>query len=156
MENVFLKIDLVLATSLTGLLCGASLDQSIKQLPARHIIGIKAFSTYAKAADLKNGVIWYAFLGIGAALASISTTLLAWKNNIDERIALPIYLGGFFAISHSICTFLAAPLYHQQKKTDDEPILQKLFKRFERIQTLRSIFLSLNFLAFIWVYFYAL
>jgi hypothetical protein len=156
LENIYLKTCLIIAASLTGLLCGASLDQSIKQLPARHIIGVTAFSAYAKAADLKNGVLWYAILGIGAALASIVTAILAWKYHTPERYALPLYLGGLFAISHSICTMLAAPAYHLQKRINDEEALRRLFNRFERIQTFRSIFIALNFLAYIWVYFKAL
>ena len=41
MEDSLLKAALLTATGLTGLLCGAALDQSIKQLPARHIIGVR-------------------------------------------------------------------------------------------------------------------
>jgi hypothetical protein len=115
-------------------------------------MGVKAFSGYAKAADLKNGVLWYAILGVGAALASIFAAILAWKYHIPERYALPLYLGGVFAISHSICTMLAAPIYHKQKTTNDEDALKKLFNKFERIQTLRSIFIILNFLAYIEIF----
>lgn len=156
LENVFLKTSLIIAASLTGLLCGASLDQSIKQLPARHIIGVKAFSAYAKAADLKNGVPWYAILGVGSALASVVTAIIAWDHHTHESYALPLYLGGLFAISHSICTILAAPTYHKQKTTNDEEALRRLFNRFEKIQTFRSIFIAFNFLTYMWVYIKAL
>lgn len=141
----------VLATTLTGMLCGASLDQSIKQLPARHIIGMKAYSAYAKAADLKNGVPWYAVLGISAALASIITAIFACIHHSPTPIAIPLYLAGVFAICHSICTSQAAPTYHAQKKISDDNALVKIFDKFERIQTLRSVFISLNFLCFIWI-----
>jgi hypothetical protein len=150
MEDTALKAALITATTLTGLLCGASLDQSIKQLPARHVIGVKAFSAYAKAADLKNGVIWYAVLGIGAALASIATAVLAWRCHTDERYNLPLYLGAAFAICHTVCTTQAAPTYHGQKKISDEEGLIKLFNKFELIQTFRSAFIVLNFLCYIW------
>jgi hypothetical protein len=152
-ENIYLKTCFIIAASLTGILCGASLDQSIKQLPSRHIIGVKAFSAYAKAADLKNGVLWYAILGIGAALTSIVTAILAWKYQVPECCTLSLYSGGIFAISHSVCTMLAAPTYHKQKTTNNEEDLRRLFNRFERIQTFRSIFIVLNFLSYIWVYF---
>jgi hypothetical protein len=42
-----------------GLLVGASLDQSVKQLPTRRRIGVVAFSEYSKAGDLGHGVVWY-------------------------------------------------------------------------------------------------
>ena len=156
MEDILLKTCFLTATTLTGLLCGASLDQSIKQLPARHIIGMKAFSAYAKAADLKNGVPFYAILGIGAALTSIIAAILAWKYHAGEIYALPLYLGGVFAICHSICTTHAAPTYHGQKKIQDEEELKKLFNKFEMIQTFRSTFIALNFLCYIWLLIIAL
>ena len=150
MQESFLKGIILLATTLTGLLCGASLDQSIKQLPARRIIGVKAFSEYAKAADLKNGVAWYGILGIGAALSSLITAILTWIYYPTADYSIPIFLSGAFAICHSICTTFAAPAYHKQKKIEAEDELKKLFNRFERIQTLRSVFIVLNFLCFIW------
>jgi hypothetical protein len=153
MMDTLLKESFITATGLTGLLCGASLDQSIKQLPARHVIGVKAFSVYAKAADLKNGVVWYAILGIGAALASIVTAILVWKTHVNESYSLPLYLGGIFAICHTVCTSQAAPTYHKQKKVEDESELKKLFSKFEMIQTFRSVFITLNFLCYMWVLF---
>jgi len=151
MQDILFKITLITAASLTSLLCGASLDQSIKQLPARRIIGVKAFSEYAKAADLKNGVLWYAILGVGAALSSIITAIVAWHFNVNDY-SLPVYMGAVFAICHSVCTSLAAPTYHSQKKTQDEEALRKLFNKFERIQTFRSAFIALNFACYIWVF----
>ncbi|HTA27992.1 MAG TPA: hypothetical protein VK809_09390 [Bacteroidia bacterium] len=150
MEDTFLKICFITALTLTGLLCGASLDQSIKQLPARHVIGLQAFSNYAKAADLKNGVIWYALLGVGAALASIITAIITWHGHENENYALPLYLGVFFAICHTICTTQAAPTYHKQKKINDAEELKKLFHKFETIQTFRSVFITLNVLSYLW------
>jgi MFS family permease len=156
LENIYLKICFIIAATLTGILCGASLDQSIKQLPARHVIGMKAFSAYAKAADLKIGVPWYAIIGIGSALASITAAILTWEYHTGESYSWLLYLGGIFAVLHSVCTMLAAPTYHKQKKIDDEESLRKLFNRFERIQTIRSVFISLNFLAYIGVFIKAL
>ena len=156
MEDPLLKAALLTATGLTGLLCGASLDQSIKQLPARHIIGVQAFSAYAKAADLKNGVIWYAVLGIGAALASIITAALAWQGHLQSSLGLPVYLAAAFAVCHTICTIQAAPTYHSQKRISDDEGLTKLFNKFEMIQTFRSVFILLNFLCFIWALFFLL
>jgi len=47
-------------------IAGASLDQSIKQLPARHCLNV-AYSAYSQASDLGNGIVFYAVLGVGAA-----------------------------------------------------------------------------------------
>jgi hypothetical protein len=65
-----------LAIVVDGLLAGASLDQSIKQLPARHRIGMRAFSAYSRASDLASGLYWYAPLGIAGAVLTLATA--AW------------------------------------------------------------------------------
>jgi hypothetical protein len=62
---------LLAAAGANGLLTRASLDQSIKQLPARHRIGVLAFARYSQAADLANGVAWYTVLGVGTALLTL-------------------------------------------------------------------------------------
>ncbi len=143
-----MQITIFTTTLVTGILCGASLDQSIKQLPARHRIGIKPFSAYAKAADLKNGVVWYAILGIGSAVGSLLAAALVWKQNYES--VYPIYLAALFAVAHTICTSLAAPLYMKQKHLDDEGALTRLFNKFERISAIRSVFITANFLCLLW------
>ncbi|MCW3127522.1 MAG: hypothetical protein JWO03_3180 [Bacteroidetes bacterium] len=150
MEDVLFKTCFITATALTGMLCGASLDQSVKQLPARRVIGVKAFSAYARAADLKNGIPFYAILGVGAALTAILAAILAWIYHKDSAIALPVWLAGILAICHTFCTTQAAPTYFKLKKTDNEEALKKLLDKFERIQTIRSAFILLNFLCYIW------
>src|SRR5690349_4238220 len=92
-----------LATAFNGLLAGASLDQSLKQLPARHRMGVIAFSLYSRSADLShNGVVWYAFTGISAALLTIAAavaTLVAGGAH-----PLPILLAAIVSVLHSIVT----------------------------------------------------
>jgi hypothetical protein len=62
------------ATAATGLLAGASLDQSIKQLPTRKI-GVVAYSQYNWASDLRQGILFYGLLGVSAALLNIAAAL---------------------------------------------------------------------------------
>jgi hypothetical protein len=144
-----LKISFLTAIVFAGLLSGASLDQSFKQLPARHRIGLTAYSTYAKAADLKNGVLWYAIIGIGTAISTIITAIIVWKSDQIENFSVPIYAAAIFSLCHSICTSQAAPTYFRLKIVDDEKSLGKIFKKFEVIQTVRSIFVVLNFIALV-------
>ena len=73
---------LLIATGVTGLLAGASLDQSIKQLPARHQIGVASFSRYGQAADLGNGVAFYASLGIAVLLLNVGTAIAAYAHSL--------------------------------------------------------------------------
>ena len=151
MASEILKFSFISAIILTALLCGASLDQSIKQLPARHIIGARAFSEFQIAADLKNGVPLYAFLGIGAALTAILTAIFALLNLDKEVYKLPLLIGGILAVCHSICTAMAAPTNFSQKGIQDEEKLRRIHNKFERIQTIRSAFIVLNFACYIWV-----
>jgi hypothetical protein len=64
------------SAAVNGLLAGASLDQSVKQLPARLAIGNIADSKYSRAADLGNGIASYSILGVGAAVLAIAA---AWS-----------------------------------------------------------------------------
>ena len=45
----------IAAAVANGAMVGATLDQSVKQLPARHRIGPVAYAAYARAADLTGG-----------------------------------------------------------------------------------------------------
>jgi hypothetical protein len=98
-----------LAIVVDGLLAGASLDQSIKQLPARHRIGMRAFSTYRRASDLASGVFWYACLGIAGAVLTLASAAwgLALELSPDQR--LPLLLAAALAIAHSLRTARAGP-----------------------------------------------
>jgi hypothetical protein len=83
---------LAAATAADGILAGASLDQSIKQLPARHRMGAIAFSVYSRAADLSpNGIIWYALLGNGAAIFTLATAIAAF---FQGTASSPLFLEG--------------------------------------------------------------
>ena len=56
-----------IAAVVDGLLAGASLDQSIEPLPARHRIGVRAYSAYSRASHRANGRFWLLPLGVGGA-----------------------------------------------------------------------------------------
>jgi hypothetical protein len=62
---------LALALAANGMITGAALDQTIKQLPARQEIGLAAYSAYAQSADLSQGVPWYGGLAISTALLAL-------------------------------------------------------------------------------------
>lgn len=142
---------LVAATAADGILAGASLDQSIKQLPARHRMGVSAFSVYSQASDLGPGIVWYAVLGIGAALLTLATALAALAQGAAAPHAAPIYVAAGLAALHSLVTTQAAPTNFQQRKAaNDEAALTAIFNRFERWQTLRVVLQVLTFAAALW------
>jgi hypothetical protein len=60
-----------------AILAGLSLDKVIVQLPARRRIGVTAYATYARAADLGNGIAFYAAVGVGAAVLTLAAFAVA-------------------------------------------------------------------------------
>jgi hypothetical protein len=142
---------LVAATAADGILTGASLDQSIKQLPARHRMGALAFAAYSQASDLGPGIVWYASLGIGAAVLTIATALAAFFQGAAAPHIVPLSLAAALAILHTFTTTRAAPTNFRQRKVgNDEAALTAIFNRFERWQTARVILQTLTFAAALW------
>ena len=142
---------IVIAAALNGLLAGASLDQAIKQLPTRHRIGVVLYSTYSKNADLGNGLPWYAGMGIGSVLVTLSAALAALSQQIPLETAFPIYTAAALSVLHSLVTAQAAPLiFRQRQHENDEASLTKLFNRFARLHLFRALFQVLAFAALLW------
>lgn len=141
---------LVAAMIANGLLVGASLDQVVKQLPARHRIGVVAFSDYSKAGDLGHGIAWYAALGIGAALLTIIAALVGLTDEPDTQSSA-LWLALLLTVAHSLTTARAAPLNFSQRAAAGDPArLEAIFDRFERWSRARSALQVLTLLSVAW------
>jgi hypothetical protein len=143
---------LIAALALNGLLAGASLDQSLKQLRARHKLGADAFSAYLRAADLGPGVLFYATLGIGAAAATIAFALAVWwAAPAAQTLRIPAYGAGILSVLHSIVTAFAAPVNFSQRRypigAGNEKPIARILDRFARLQHLRSALQVATFLS---------
>jgi hypothetical protein len=144
---------LALAAAVDGVLAGASLDQVLKQLPARHRLGVRAFSAYSRAADLANGVVWYAALGIGGAVLTLVAAGWALALALPPGQSLPVLLAGGLAIAHSLTTARAAPINWSQRAAaamDDEVALAAIFRRFARWSAVRASLQLATFLVMVW------
>jgi len=142
---------LIAAIALNGILVGASLDQSIKQLPVRHRIGAVTYSAYCRAADLGNGIAWYGSIGIGAALITIAVAIAAYLQRSSSPDTPLIYIAAALSILHTLATTQAAPImFSQRSHENDEAALAAIFNRFERWQTLRALLQVLTFGALLW------
>jgi hypothetical protein len=140
------------ATAVTGLLAGASLDQSIKQLPSRKRLGLVQYSNYSRAADLGTGLWWYSLLGVSAALLSAAAGIyvLTHAGSGGQRAAGIVCAA--LALLHSFTTTRAAPiLLSQRLVVDDVAVLTRIFTKFVRWQTVRVILQTLNFFALLWL-----
>ncbi|WIG61270.1 MAG: hypothetical protein OJF49_004018 [Ktedonobacterales bacterium] len=139
---------IAVATAADGILAGASLDQSIKQLPARHKMGMVAFSAYSTAADLGSGIVWYATLGIGAAFLTIVAAVVVFLQAAPAAQAWPIYVAAVLSVAHSLATTQAAPTnFRQRHAAGDEKQLAAIFAKFARWQTVRATLQVLTFAA---------
>ena len=149
---VDITVLLVIAeTALNGIAAGASLDQSIKQLPARHRIGVVAYSAYSQASDMGNGLFWYAGVGISAVLLSLATAVVAFFQHVSPVHAVPIDLvAGLFLLHLLITLTRAAPILLSQRRSQEAAKLSIIFDRFERWQTLRVLVDVLIFGVTLW------
>jgi hypothetical protein len=139
------------ATALNGILAGASLDQSIKQLPARHHIGLVAYSTYSRASDLGNGILWYAGIGIGAAALAIAVAVVAYMQGLSIAQAPLVYSAAILSALHTFITARAAPTnFSQRNYTNDTMRLAVIFDLFARLQALRALVQVLTFGILLW------
>ena len=143
---------LVGATLMLGLLAGASLDQSIKQLPARHRLGAVAFSQYSRAADLAAGVPFYGILGIGALLFSLGSALAAFFQGVTPPASTWLYLGAGLAVLHTLVTARAAPLNLSQRHIpeNDEAQLARVLDKFTLWQNMRCMLQVIDFGVTLW------
>jgi hypothetical protein len=142
---------LVAAVIGNGLLVGASLDQSIKQLPTRRRIGVVAFSDYSRAGDLGHGIAWYAALGIGAALLTVLAAVVGLTDRPDGQTAVAMWLSLLLTVAHSLATARAAPTnFSQRAAAGDAARLAAIFDRFEHWQTARATLQVLTLLSVAW------
>lgn len=142
----------VATTALSGIAAGASLDVSIRQLPARHRIGVIAYSVYSQATDLGTARVWYPPLGIGTLLLALATAVVAFFQHVALPHALPIYVAAALWIVHLLITLIWAlpSLPRQRQFPHDEHQLAALFNRFERLQTVRAVLDILIFGMTLW------
>jgi hypothetical protein len=146
---------LILAIATTALIgpgAGMSLDQSIKQLPARHRIGIGAYSAYSRAGDQGNGLFLYPPIGVGTVVLAIAAAISGHLSGLPRIMLTPLDVSAGLAILHTLITARAAPINLSQRKypLTDEANLARILSRFERWHNLRAVLQVLNFGAALW------
>jgi hypothetical protein len=143
---------LLLAALLSnGVLAGSSLDQSIKQLPARRRIGVVAYSEYSKAGDLGHGIAWLAALGVGAAVLTVVAALVGLLARPEPLAAAALVVILVLTLAHSFITTRAAPTnFSQRAAAGDAARLAVIFDRFERWQAIRAALQLLTLLGVGW------
>lgn len=146
-----LKGLLLAAVVVNAVLVGAAGDQVIKQLPARHRIGVAAFSDYSQAADLSNGLPWYATLGVSAAVLAILAALVGLRMRPRPRaLTVPLVAAVVCTIAHSALTAVAAPLNFSQRDVNELAELTTIFDQFEQLTILRGALQAAVLATLVW------
>ncbi len=141
---------LFLITSIVdGFLSGAGLDCVIKQLPARKVIGVAAYSKYFLASDLKNGRFWYIPLGISAYVLNVASAAAEYFEGSSTSTLALVSVAAASALVHALGTSQAAPagLSVRKVKSDDQQALTKIFDKFARWTQVRGVSGALMFIA---------
>ena len=122
-----------------GILAGLSLDKVIVQLPARRRIGVTAYAAYARAADLGNGIAFYAAVGVGAAVLTVAAFAVAVAVGAPAAVTGLLAAAALLSLVHSAMTARAAPTMFQIGRAgDDQAAMARLLARFARWSTARA------------------
>jgi hypothetical protein len=121
------------------ILAGLSLDKVIVQLPARRRIGVTAYAAYARAADLGNGVAFYAAAGVGAAALTLAAFAVAAALGAPAAVTGLLAAAAGLSLLHSAATGRAAPTMFQIGRAGDtDAAPAPLLARFARWSAVRA------------------
>jgi hypothetical protein len=130
----------------------ASLDQLLKQLRARHQIGVIAYSAYSRAADLHTGILYYVPIGVGWLVLIPAAAIAGWADGASGQRALALAAMVAGLVAHILVTLFAAPILLSQRKIapDDEKSLTAVFDRFQRWHGVRTLIDLVTLGAAVW------
>ncbi|HET8909518.1 MAG TPA: hypothetical protein VFN11_21385, partial [Ktedonobacterales bacterium] len=142
---------IVIATAVSGLLGGFSVEIAVVKLPTRRRIGPVAYATFARGSDLGNGRWFYPFMAISAALATLLASVVAYVERQPTTLLVPLSLATLLSIGHFIVTARAAPIMLRVSKTsNDVTLLAPLLDRFVRWHAVRATLQVLTFFVLLW------
>jgi hypothetical protein len=142
----------IAAVVVCAMVAAASLDQSIKQLPARRQIGALAYSTYSLAADAHYGLRWYVPLGAVWLPVTVAAAVVGWWDHPAEPRALALAAMVVGVVGHVVVTalFAAPTLLSQREVAGDERALARVFDQFERSHSVRAVIDVATLAASLW------
>ena len=127
------------ALAADGTLAGLSLDKVIVQLPARRRIGVTAYAAYARAADLGNGIAFYAAAGVSAAVLTVAAFAVAVGAGAPAAVIGLLSAAALLSLVHSAMTARAAPIMFQIGRAGEgQAVLAPLLARFARWSAVRA------------------
>jgi hypothetical protein len=144
-------IVLMAATVSSALACGATFDQTFKQLPARHQIGATAYGAYVRAADLRNGLIWYPIIGITTTLLCLGAVVTGLLDHPSATRIAALTTLALGTIVFTAATARAAPTLLALRAGEvTEATAQATLNRFARFNAVRAVGIAIAAAASVW------
>ena len=141
---------LIAATVTNGVTCGAAWDQTVKQLPARHRIGAGAYTAYVRAADLRNGLIWYPTIGTAAVVTTAAAVASGLRGDPSNGAAVALSLMAVGLVAALAATTLAATTLLSLRRSDVPGGVAASLDRFARLNGARAAALAITLAATVW------
>jgi hypothetical protein len=138
---------MAVATAFEGLRAGAGTFRALLDLPARRRIGPLAFAEFSRATDLSTtGVMFYVIFGVGGALVTGVTWLIAVRGGAPRLIRRLLATSAIASLLVLVLTTQAAPLMWRVGTSPPDPILVgTLLDRFTTWTLLRIGCVGLSF-----------
>lgn len=142
---------LLAATVSVSIAAGATLDQTFKQLPARHRIGAGAYAEYARAADLSNGLVWYPIMGISTTLLSATAIVTGLLTRPTATTTAALIIMAVGTAGFTAATAKAAPtLLGLRQGEITDAMAKDTLDRFARFNALRTAAITITLVASTW------
>ena len=140
----------IVATALSGIVAGTSLDTRLVQLSAWHRVGVEPWAVYTRE-ELRNSLLWYPPLGIGTTLVNIAAAVAVHRDRkVSRSEALPSRAVALLSIGHLLASAKATPNMLRVRQTDDPDTLQEALEGFTRWHQVRTGLDTLTFAAHLW------
>jgi hypothetical protein len=136
-----------IAAAFEGLRAGAGTFRALLDLPARTRVGPLAFADFSRATDLSTaGVVYYAVFGIGGALLTALTWLLARRGQAPAVVRRLLATSALASLLVLVLTTQAAPLMWRVGSAPPDPaLLRSLLDRFTAWTMARVVCVNVSF-----------
>jgi hypothetical protein len=141
---------LIAATVTNGVACGAAWDLTVKQLPARHRIGAGAYTAYVRAADLRNGLVWYPTIGTAAVVTTAAAVASGLRGDPSSGAAVALWLMAAGLVGALAATALAATTLLSLRHYDVPGGVAARLDRFARLNGAWAAALAITLAATVW------
>jgi hypothetical protein len=129
-----------------------TLNRTLVEMPAWKHLGVQAWASFSRFADLGNGSIFYPVAGIGGlVLVLASAIVFRLGPQRPWSVAIPVYAAALMVICVILTTTQAAPFMLSLRRIGDDPrALQQAFEGFYRWDSIRAVIGTLQGFFEIW------